>query len=33
MRLGEDITFDHFLLNLQQDEYSHVLSLWSTYIH
>lgn len=27
MRLGEDITFDHFLLNLQQDEYSHVLSL------
>lgn len=27
MHLCEDITFDHFLLNLQQDEYSYVLSL------
>lgn len=27
MHLGEDIKFDRFLLNLQQDEYSYVLSL------
>jgi hypothetical protein len=33
MCLGEDITFNHFLLNLQQDEYSYILSLQFTYIH
>jgi hypothetical protein len=32
MCLSENITFNHFLLNLQEDEYIYVLSLWFTYI-